>query len=176
MPMSRAMARSVTASGPSSTRIRRAVSVISLTVAARSRSRRVSPPASFLVLGRVPARPSMIPQKHHCRKRTPNAKFTPFAVNSDHQSSWPSPAGETTMFDRWGRWVHRRRRRVLAAAGAALVFAGVWGTGVFGALSASGGFDTPGSESAEAARIAERDLGRSTADVVVLYEGPMSVD
>ena len=80
------------------------------------------------------------------------------------------------MFDRWGRWVHRRRRRVLAAAGAALVFAGVWGTGVFGALSASGGFDTPGSESAEAARIAERDLGRSTADVVVLYEGPMSVD
>ncbi|MFV2177337.1 hypothetical protein, partial [Actinomadura sp. LOL_011] len=51
------------------------------------------------------------------------------------------------MFDRWGRWVHRRSRWVLAVAGAALVFAGVWGTGVFGALSPTGGFDTPGSES-----------------------------
>ncbi|GAA1868153.1 MMPL family transporter [Actinomadura bangladeshensis] len=80
------------------------------------------------------------------------------------------------MFDRWGRWVHRRRRWVLAAAGAALVFAGVWGTGVFGALTSSGGFDTPGSESAKAAQIAERDLGRDEADVVVLYRGPVTID
>ncbi|TDE22934.1 MMPL family transporter [Actinomadura sp. 6K520] len=80
------------------------------------------------------------------------------------------------MLDRWGRWVHRRRRWVLAAAGAALVFAGVWGTGVFGALSSSGGFDTPGSESAKAAQIAERDLGRDAADVVILYQGDMTVD
>ncbi|NDU76109.1 MMPL family transporter [Actinomadura sp. DSM 109109] len=80
------------------------------------------------------------------------------------------------MFDRWGRWVHRRRRWVLAAAGAALVFAAVWGTGVFGALTSAGGFDTPGSESAAAARVAERDLGRGTADVVVLYEGRTTVD
>ncbi|TDC55097.1 MMPL family transporter [Actinomadura sp. KC345] len=80
------------------------------------------------------------------------------------------------MFDRWGRWVHRRRRWVLAAAGAALVFAGVWGTGVFGALSSAGGFDTPGSESAKAAQIAERELGRDEADVVILYEGDMTVD
>ncbi|MFA1544904.1 MMPL family transporter [Actinomadura chokoriensis] len=80
------------------------------------------------------------------------------------------------MFDRWGRWVHRRRRWVLAAAGAALVFAGVWGTGVFGALTSAGGFDTPGSESAKAARIAERDLGRDEADVVVLYQGRTTVD
>ncbi|MFA1540725.1 MMPL family transporter [Actinomadura monticuli] len=80
------------------------------------------------------------------------------------------------MFDRWGRWVHRRRRRVLAAAGAALVFAAVWGTGVFGALSSAGGFDTPGSESAKAARIADRDLGRDEADVVVLYQGRTTVD
>ncbi|HLV74188.1 MAG TPA: MMPL family transporter [Vulgatibacteraceae bacterium] len=80
------------------------------------------------------------------------------------------------MLERWGRWVHRRRRRVLAAAAAAMVLAGVWGTGVFGALTSAGGFDIPGSESAEAARIAERDLGKDAADVVVLYEGPMSVD
>ncbi|OLT30217.1 hypothetical protein BJF79_09970 [Actinomadura sp. CNU-125] len=80
------------------------------------------------------------------------------------------------MFDRWGRWVERRRRWVLAVAGAALVFAGVWGTGVFGALSPSGGFDTPGSESDRAAAIAERDLGRDAADVVVLYRGDMTVD
>ncbi len=80
------------------------------------------------------------------------------------------------MFDRWGRWVHRRRRWVLAAAGALLVFAGVWGTGVFGALSTSGGFETPGSESAEAARIAEQALGRDAADVVILYQGGTGVD
>ncbi|SNS08123.1 MMPL family transporter [Actinomadura mexicana] len=80
------------------------------------------------------------------------------------------------MFDRWGRWVHRRRRWVLAAAGAALVFAAVWGTGVFGALTSSGGFDTPGSPSATAERIAERDLGRGGADVVVLYQGGTTVD
>ncbi|MGP4023996.1 MMPL family transporter [Actinomadura sp. 3N407] len=80
------------------------------------------------------------------------------------------------MFDRWGRWVHRRRRWVLAVAGAALVFAGVWGTGVFGALTSSGGFDTPGSESAKAAQIAERDLGRDAADVVILYQGRTTVD
>ncbi|MCP9953984.1 MMPL family transporter [Actinomadura madurae] len=80
------------------------------------------------------------------------------------------------MFERWGRWVHRRRRWVLAVAAAALVFAGVWGTGVFGALSSSGGFDTPGSESAKAAQIAERDLGRDAADVVILYQGKTTVD
>ncbi|SNS81556.1 putative drug exporter of the RND superfamily [Actinomadura meyerae] len=80
------------------------------------------------------------------------------------------------MFERWGRWVHRRRRWVLAAAGAALVFAGVWGTGVFGALSSAGGFETPGSESTRATRIAEQALGRDTADVVVLYQGGRTVD
>ncbi|QXJ24583.1 MMPL family transporter [Actinomadura graeca] len=74
------------------------------------------------------------------------------------------------MFERWGRWVHRRRRAVLAVAGVLLVIAAVWGTGVFGALSSSGGFNTPGSESARAAEIAERDLGRDEADVVVLYQ------
>ncbi|CNE20949.1 transporter [Mycobacterium tuberculosis] len=80
------------------------------------------------------------------------------------------------MFDRWGRWVHRRRRWVLAAAGVLLVFAGVWGTGVFGALSSSGGFETPGSESTKARQIAEQSLGRDAADVVILYKGDTTVD
>ncbi|MUN39742.1 MMPL family transporter [Actinomadura litoris] len=82
------------------------------------------------------------------------------------------------MFDQWGRWVHRRRRAVLAVAGALLVVAAVWGTGVFGALSSGGGFNTPDSESARAAATAERDLGRDQADVVILYRGRpgMTVD
>ncbi|TDC78188.1 MMPL family transporter [Actinomadura sp. 7K507] len=57
-----------------------------------------------------------------------------------------------------------------------LAFAAVWGTGVFGALTSAGGFDTPGSESAKAAQIAERDLGRDAADVVILYQGGTTVD
>ncbi|MFA1544905.1 MMPL family transporter [Actinomadura chokoriensis] len=80
------------------------------------------------------------------------------------------------MFERWGRWVHRRRRWVLAAAGALLVFAGVWGTGVFGALNSSGGFEMPHSESTKATRIAEQALGRDAADVVILYKGETTVD
>lgn len=73
------------------------------------------------------------------------------------------------MFEAWGRLVYRRRWPVLLAALAALVFAAVWGTGVFGALKSADGFTTPGSESHQAAAIADRDLGRSAADVIVLY-------
>ncbi|MEU5882083.1 MMPL family transporter [Spirillospora sp. NPDC047279] len=75
------------------------------------------------------------------------------------------------MFESWGRLVHRRRRPILGLSLIAVVFMAVWGTGVFGALTSAGGFDTPGSESARAERIAERDLGRDGADVVVLYTG-----
>jgi trehalose monomycolate/heme transporter len=73
------------------------------------------------------------------------------------------------MLDSWGRFVYRRRWPVLIAALAAVIFAIVWGTGVFGSLKSAGGFDTPGSESLQAAEIAARDLPRSEADVVVLY-------
>ena len=76
------------------------------------------------------------------------------------------------MFDRWGRWTYRRRRAVLAVAVLFVAVAAVWGTGVFGALTSSGGFDTPGSESERAERVAERALGRDTADVVILYRAP----
>jgi trehalose monomycolate/heme transporter len=73
------------------------------------------------------------------------------------------------MFEAWGRFVHRRRWPILAVAFVAIAFMAVWGTGVFGALKSTGGFDVPGSGSARSSEIAQRDLGRSEADVVVLY-------
>ncbi|NEM07093.1 MMPL family transporter [Geodermatophilus normandii] len=72
------------------------------------------------------------------------------------------------MFERLGLLVYRRRRWVVALSLALIALAGVWGVGVFGQMT-GGGFDDPGSESSRAAREAERDLGRSAADVVVLY-------
>ena len=72
------------------------------------------------------------------------------------------------MFGALGRVMYRRRRWVVALALAFLVFAGVWGTGVFGSMT-GGGFDDPNSESSLAGEMAARELGRSSADVVVLY-------
>ncbi|WP_345018826.1 MMPL family transporter [Actinomadura keratinilytica] len=76
------------------------------------------------------------------------------------------------MLERWGRAAYRRRRPVLVLGALALVAAAVWGIGVFGSLSSAGGFETPDSESVRAAQIAERDLGRAEADVIVLYKAP----
>jgi uncharacterized membrane protein YdfJ with MMPL/SSD domain len=72
------------------------------------------------------------------------------------------------MFEALGRVMYRRRRWVVAVAVAFVVFAGVWGTGVFGAMT-SGGFEDPGSESSRAAEVAAQALGRDSADAVVLY-------
>ncbi|MGY1717168.1 MMPL family transporter [Geodermatophilus sp. SYSU D01106] len=72
------------------------------------------------------------------------------------------------MFEALGRVVYRRRRLVLALSALAVVVAAVWGTGVFGRLT-GGGFDDPGSESSRAAALADSELGRDAADVVVLY-------
>jgi trehalose monomycolate/heme transporter len=72
------------------------------------------------------------------------------------------------MFEALGRRVHRRRWAVVAAALVFLVFAGVWGTGVFARMT-GGGFEDPGSESARAAAVAAEKLGRDEADVVVVY-------
>src|SRR6266851_2682316 len=83
-----------------------------------------------------------------------------------------SLAGETAMFEAWGRFVYRRRRIVLVIAGLGVIFAAVWGTGVFGALKTAGGFTDPGSQSQRAADLAARAFGRDTADVVVLYRSP----
>ena len=72
------------------------------------------------------------------------------------------------MFERFGRLMYRRRRWVVAAAVALMVFAGVWGTQVFGSLTGAG-FEDPGSDSAKAAEVAAKQLGRDDADVIVLY-------
>src|SRR3954471_15515292 len=72
------------------------------------------------------------------------------------------------MFEALGRVTYRRRRWVVAVALGFLVFAGVWGTQVFGALQ-GGGFEDPDSESTRAVELATAELGRSGSDVVVLY-------
>src|SRR4051794_25602328 len=72
------------------------------------------------------------------------------------------------MFEALGRVMYRRRRWVVALALAFVAFAGVWGTGVFGAMT-GGGFEDPDSESSQAAKVADETLGRNSPDVVVLY-------
>jgi uncharacterized membrane protein YdfJ with MMPL/SSD domain len=72
------------------------------------------------------------------------------------------------MFEALGRVMYRRRRWVVTLAALFVVFAGVWGTGVFGAMT-SGGFEDPNSESSKAAAVAEQALGRNSSDAVVLY-------
>ena len=72
------------------------------------------------------------------------------------------------MFTALARLVHRRRRLVLGAAAGFLVFAAVWGAGAFGALS-SGGFEDPDSESYRADVELEEAVGRSGADVIVIF-------
>ncbi|MGA3152638.1 MAG: MMPL family transporter [Streptosporangiaceae bacterium] len=73
------------------------------------------------------------------------------------------------MFETWGRIVYRRRRIVLVIALAAIAFAAIWGTGVFGRLQSSGGFEAPGSQSQQEASLAASAFGRDSGDVVVLY-------
>jgi RND superfamily putative drug exporter len=72
------------------------------------------------------------------------------------------------MFEALGRVMYRRRRGVVAVSLAFVVFAAVWGTGVFGSMT-GGGFEDPGSESSKAAEVAAQKLGRESADVVILY-------
>ncbi|RBY84423.1 MMPL family transporter [Blastococcus sp. TF02A-26] len=72
------------------------------------------------------------------------------------------------MFETLGRVMYRRRRTVVVVSLLFLLVAGVWGTGVFGKLTGAG-FEDPDSESSRAADVAERELGRESADVVVLY-------
>ncbi len=74
------------------------------------------------------------------------------------------------MFETWGRMIYRRRRLVLVLTLFMVVFAGVWGTGVFGSLQSAGGFNAPHSQSQRASDLAAAAFGRDTGDVVVLYK------
>jgi RND superfamily putative drug exporter len=72
------------------------------------------------------------------------------------------------MFEALGRVMYRRRRWVVAGTLAFVVFAAVWGTGVFSQLT-GGGFEDPDSESTRAGEVAAAELGREGSDVIVLY-------
>ncbi|MBA3524783.1 MAG: MMPL family transporter [Geodermatophilaceae bacterium] len=72
------------------------------------------------------------------------------------------------MLDLLARVTYTRRRLVLIVAGLLVGFAAVWGTGVFPQLS-GGGFEDPDSESSRAAELLEQELGRTGADVVLVY-------
>jgi len=81
------------------------------------------------------------------------------------------------MFEGLGRALYRRRRLVLAIAVIFVVFAGVWGTGVFSKLISGNTFTPPGSQSQRESNLAAQAFGRSDADVVVLYRSAaMTVD
>jgi trehalose monomycolate/heme transporter len=73
------------------------------------------------------------------------------------------------MFEAWGRVLSRRRRLTLAITLLFVVFAGIWGTGVFGKLSSGDNFTPPSSQSQREANVAGQVFGRNDADVVVLY-------
>jgi uncharacterized membrane protein YdfJ with MMPL/SSD domain len=75
------------------------------------------------------------------------------------------------VFASLGRASFRYRRWFLIGTALALVFAGVWGTGVFGALGGDG-FDDTHSESYRAASAAQAVLGGRDADIVLLVEHP----
>src|SRR5690349_7544243 len=75
------------------------------------------------------------------------------------------------MFAWWGRVVVRGRWAVLVAGVLFAVVGGVWGTGVFGAVS-QGGFDDPNSESTRAAQRIVAEIGRQDTDVLALYTSP----
>jgi RND superfamily putative drug exporter len=73
------------------------------------------------------------------------------------------------VFEGYGRVIYRRRRLVLAIAVLFAIFAGAWGTGVFGKLNSGNTFTPPDSQSQREASLATATFGRGDADVVVLY-------
>ncbi|TDP43151.1 MMPL family transporter [Nocardia ignorata] len=76
------------------------------------------------------------------------------------------------MFTRWGDLVYRFRFAVIGVVGAAMLALGGFGFGLEDHLSSSG-LDDPGSESAQAARIADSAWGRDhNSDIVVMYNAP----
>ncbi|MFE2285196.1 MMPL family transporter [Streptomyces sp. NPDC059443] len=74
------------------------------------------------------------------------------------------------MFAAIGAFTARRRKWVVIAAVVFTLFAGAWGTGVFGSFTGGAGFDDPSSESVAADKVLDGPLGRESNDVIVLYE------
>ena len=65
------------------------------------------------------------------------------------------------MFEAWGRILSRRRRLTLVVTLVLVAFAAVWGTGVFGQLSAGSDFTPPDSQSQRESDLAALVLDRS---------------
>jgi RND superfamily putative drug exporter len=74
------------------------------------------------------------------------------------------------MFSGLGRFAARRRWWVIAGTLVFVLFGGIWGTSVFGAMTGGAGFDDPASDSVRADELLHGPLGRYAPDVVVLYE------
>ncbi len=77
------------------------------------------------------------------------------------------------MFTWLGRFAYARKRAVLIVTGLFVVFAGVWGTGVFGAMS-TGGLAPPDAEAQRAADLLEGHFGHQPGepDTVAVYTEP----
>ena len=71
------------------------------------------------------------------------------------------------MLERLGGAVFRRRWAVLAVTGLLLVAAGLFGTGVFGAVK-SGGFTDPAAEASKADRLLAERFGAGDANLVLI--------
>ena len=80
------------------------------------------------------------------------------------------------MLIRWGAFVARRARLVVAAGVLLVIAAAGFGFGVFDKLQ-DGGFDDPASQSAKAADLEQDAFGRREADLVAIYSSDsMAVD
>jgi uncharacterized membrane protein YdfJ with MMPL/SSD domain len=73
------------------------------------------------------------------------------------------------MLARFGSFLYRARWFVLLGGLALVIAAGVFGGGLFGLLK-SGGFQDPNSQSTQAQRLLDQQLGGSTTDVVILMQ------
>ncbi len=73
--------------------------------------------------------------------------------------------------NRWGAFVARRARAVLAVSLVLVAASAVFGLGVFGALS-DGGFEDPAAESSRTGAAIQDTFPDSSADLVVVYSSP----
>ena len=118
MPISRAIARSVTAGSPSSRSSRRATSLISTRVACRSRSRRVGLSLDEPPCQRNPLTGKRRTQSLRCSQISASHRLASIRARVPREQDETAMSKGPAMFEGLGRFTYRRRRWVLAAAGA----------------------------------------------------------